>query len=345
MPQQLGQPAAIVGRINNERATQRAWPNVGDASLKGEGLRSHGDECSNVKWCFVSFLCLSHSFLAWIAALGPIHGEGLGSTPERWRKLLLERSTWPAVEAYFANSDLVVLGFGSTENHGRHNPLGTDWMAPQRIVDLMDERRPEVLYGPTLRLGSADHFIDYPGTLSLGDDLLHQVVARICGQLYHYGARHFCFVNGHGGNTRALTMTGYELNDRGCQVALLNWWKLAGELNPAWGGGHGGAQETSANLWIDPTTVDTAAFGPMDLVDDGGSDIQTQGFDVVEFEGVHPSLIRRARRYATNGWIGKDDPKQASAEWGEQMLTAFADWAVEFLDTFAQSPLPDRIER
>ena len=59
--------------------------------------------------------------------------------------MLLERSTWPAVEAYFATSDLVVLGFGSTENHGRHNPLGTDWMAPQRIMDLMGERRPEVL--------------------------------------------------------------------------------------------------------------------------------------------------------------------------------------------------------
>lgn len=278
--------------------------------------------------------------------LGPVHGEGLGSTTERWRKkLLLERSTWPAVEAYFANSDLVVLGFGSTENHGRHNPLGTDWMAPQRIMDLMSERRPEVLYGPTLRLGSADHFIDYPGTLSLGDDLLHQVAARICGQLYHYGARHFCFINGHGGNTRALTMTGYELNDRGCQVALLNWWKLAGELNPAWGGGHGGAQETSADLWIDPDSVDMAALGSMDLVDDGGSNIKTQGFDVVEFEGVHPSLIRRARRYATNGWIGKDDPRQASAEWGEQMLTAFADWAVKFVDCFAQSPLPPQVDR
>lgn len=49
MPQQLGQSAAIVERINNERATQRAWPNVGGASLKGEGLRSHGEECSDVK--------------------------------------------------------------------------------------------------------------------------------------------------------------------------------------------------------------------------------------------------------------------------------------------------------
>lgn len=88
-----------------------------------------------------------------------------------------------------------------------------------------------------------------------------------------------------------------------------------------------------------------AALGPMDLVDDGGSNIKTQGFDVVEFEGVHPSLIRRARRYASNGWIGKDDPRQASAEWGEQMLTAFADWAVKFVDAFAQSPLPPQADR
>ena len=92
-------------------------------------------------------------------------------------------------------------------------------------------------------------------------------------------------------------------------------------------------------------SVDMAALGPMDLVDDGGSNIKTQGFDVVEFEGVHPSLIRRARRYASNGWIGKDDPRQASAEWGEQMLTAFADWAVKFVDAFAQSPLPPQADR
>ena len=259
--------------------------------------------------------------------------------------MYLEKSTWPVVETYFASNDLVVLGFGSTENHGRHNPLGTDWMAPQRILELMEERRPGILFGPTLRFGSADHFIDYPGTLSLGDDLLHQVSARICDQLYHYGARHYCFVNGHGGNTRALTLTGYDLNDRGCQVALLNWWTLAGELDPAWGGGHGGAQETSANLWIDQGSVDVSALGSMDLVDDGGDAIKTKGFDVVEFKGVHPTLILRARRYATNGWIGKDDPKHASAEWGEKMLTAFADWAVEFLDAFAASPLPGRIER
>lgn len=49
MLQQLGQFVAIVGRTNNEQATQRAWPNVGGVSLKGDGLRSHGEECSGVK--------------------------------------------------------------------------------------------------------------------------------------------------------------------------------------------------------------------------------------------------------------------------------------------------------
>lgn len=259
--------------------------------------------------------------------------------------MFLERSTWPKVEDYFARNDLVVLGFGSTENHGRHNPLGTDWMAPQRILELLDERRPQVLVGPTLKLGSADHFVDYPGTLSLGDELLFEVVRRISRQLFRYGARHFVFVNGHGGNTRALTRAGYELNDRGAQVALVNWWKLAGQLDPKWGGGHGGAQETSANLWIDPSAVDLGAIAPMDLVDDGGERLRTVGFDSVEFEGATPALLRRARRYATNGWIGPDDPAGASAEWGRDMLTSMADWIADFVDAFAESPLPDPIKR
>ena len=259
--------------------------------------------------------------------------------------MLLEKSSWPTVEAYFAKRDLVVLGFGSTENHGRHNPLGTDWMAPTRILDLVNERRPEVLVGPTLHLGSADHFVDYPGTLSLGDHLLYEVVRRMTGQLHHYGARHFVFVNGHGGNTRALQDVGYELNDIGCQVALLNWWKLAGELNPAWGGGHGGAQETSADLWIDPDSVDLDALGPQGLVNDGGRVIETTGFDQVSFEGVTPMLLRRARRYATNGWIGPDDPADASAEWGEKMLIATADWVCDFIDAFEASPLPSPTDR
>ena len=50
----------------------------------------------------------------------------------------LERSTWPQVEAYFAEHDTVLLVFGSIEQHGRHNPLGTDTMAPDYLMDLIE---------------------------------------------------------------------------------------------------------------------------------------------------------------------------------------------------------------
>ena len=44
--------------------------------------------------------------------------------------MYMERSTWTQVRDYFKEHDLVIIGVGSTECHGRHNPLGTDTMAP-----------------------------------------------------------------------------------------------------------------------------------------------------------------------------------------------------------------------
>ena len=51
----------------------------------------------------------------------------------------IELSTWPAVEDYFQRgNDLVVLAIGSTEEHGRHNPLGTDTLAPNLLLDKIE---------------------------------------------------------------------------------------------------------------------------------------------------------------------------------------------------------------
>ena len=63
--------------------------------------------------------------------------------------MFLARSTWPQVRTYFESRDTVLIGVGSIECHGRHNPLGTDTMAPDHLVKLVDERYPEVLIAPT----------------------------------------------------------------------------------------------------------------------------------------------------------------------------------------------------
>ncbi len=252
----------------------------------------------------------------------------------------LERSTWPAVQRYFAAHDTVMLLFGSTEQHGTHNPLGTDTFAPQKLSELVEAKLPDLLIAPALPFGSTSRFEDFPGTISLGDRILSDVVNKMCDDLRRHGARHFVFVNGHGGNSKVLMEAAVALARKGCLAAQLDWWKMVRDFKPEWAGGHGGAQETSANLYIDPSTVDMDAVEDMNLVNDLGDEIPTTHFCTVEYKGVSVEVPRPTSYITDNGWIGPDHPRTASAAWGEEMLNAVADWMVDFIGAFSKAPLP-----
>ena len=159
-------------------------------------------------------------------------------------------------------------------------------------------------------------------------------------QLYDYGARRFLFINGHGPNIKPISSVCEELNRRGCLAARADWWLMAGELNPAWGGGHGGAEETAAVMAVDPSLVDTSELGPMALANDISDELPTSGWDNVEFKGVHVAIPRDACRYAGNGWIGPDDPVLADPEWGGQMMDGVAEYLVDFIGALGRAPLP-----
>ena len=149
------------------------------------------------------------------------------------------------------------------------------------------------------------------------------------------------FLNGHGGNSKALTECQLDLAKKGCRAALLNWWSMVADFNPEWAGGHGGGQETSANLYIDPTMVDLDSVEGMGLINDLGDDMPSVHFDTVKYKGVSVTVPRPTNYYAENGWIGPDDPKKASAEWGREMLETVAAWMVDFIQAFSKTPLPD----
>ena len=125
----------------------------------------------------------------------------------------IETSTWPAVKKYFdEGNDLVILAIGSTEEHGRHNPLGVDTIAPNFLLDLIEKADPDVLIAPTIPYGACDDLLGYPGTLSIGYKLLYEVVKRLCDQLYDYGARRLVLLNGHGPNIKPRSQVGVELD-------------------------------------------------------------------------------------------------------------------------------------
>ena len=43
-----------------------------------------------------------------------------------------------------------------------------------------------------------------------------------------------------------------------------------------------------------------------------------------------------------NGWIGPDHPKNATVEWGTDMLDACAKYIADFMEAFRRAPLPER---
>ena len=249
----------------------------------------------------------------------------------------LQRMTWPQVQKYFDTNDTVIIGVGSCENHGMHMPLGTDALVPEKLISMIEERI-QVLCAPVVPFGSCEYFTDFPGTVSLGDEVLYQVLSRIAEGLYRAGGRHNAIMNGHDGNIPDTERTCYELSKQGAIGAVMNWWSMAGSFDPAWAGGHGGGEETAAILYIDPDLVDRTAMAEGDIAD-VSEHIRAVTLKNAEFRGVQIPIPRDARKICGNGWVGPDDIMKATPQWGEQMLSTIADYIADFICEFAKAPL------
>ena len=250
----------------------------------------------------------------------------------------LANMTWVQAKEYFDQNDIVLLCIGSTECHGKHLPLGTDTLIPEKLLELI-EPKTDVAIAPTLPFGACDTLADFPGTISLGTDTLYEVLTRITQGYRAHGVRRFAVLNGHGGNNPVLDRVAVDLYRQGCLLAELNWWLMAWDLNPAWKGGHGGAEETAGVMAVDPSLVDLSAIEDMTLKP-VSADMESTSFKSVRFKGVEIPMPRPVTEITDNGWIGPDHPKNATEAWGKEMLSACADYIVDFLRAFRSVPLP-----
>lgn len=249
-------------------------------------------------------------------------------------------SSVQAVESYLEKSQTILFGHGSIENHGRHMPLGTDTLIPDKIIDLLEEKS-DVLIAPTLPYGAADSLAAFTGTVSLGVIGLYDLLCRVCDSLYEHGFRKFVIVNGHGGNAKSLEMLGQRLYKKGAYLAVLNWWLMAGELRPEWAGGHGGAEETAGVMAVNPDLIVTEKLhDPLIMTADIAENMPSTGWDKVEFRGASVIIPRPVKVYNKNGWYGEDKPFEASEAWGREMVQTMADYIAEFLPEFEKVALP-----
>ena len=250
----------------------------------------------------------------------------------------LANLTWPQAEKVLSADPVVILPIGTAEQHGRHLPLGTDMLAPEAVCDRIERIDPDVVILPSWSYGQCDSQTEFPGTISLGPELLYQVVMKIFTGLMRHGVRRFIALNGHGPNCGPIERAALELSRQGAMLAELNWWRYVWDLNPAWRGGHGGGQETAAILAINPDWVDRSAFEPA-MMRGVGEELPASGWSAVRYKGVDIPIPRLDVDVTDNGWLGPDPLETATAQWGEEMLQAAADWAADFIGAYRRVKL------
>jgi creatinine amidohydrolase len=254
-----------------------------------------------------------------------------------WRMLWHELK-WPDVAAVDKNL-VVVVPLGSLEQHGRHLPLFVDSIQVSEIAQRVEAAmRGEVLLLPTLWLGSSDHHLDFPGTVSVRPSLYAAVIKDVVRSILRAGFVRIFLFNGHGGNTtpasQALTELALESDVAdAASLALSSWWEIGrAALSPEKHGlstasiSHACEFETSMMLELRPDLVKQHA-----AVEDEPA---------IKSEWLSNGRVRhfhRFHRLTSSGSLGR--PSAATAAKGKSMLDAVTVETIAFLREFAKWPL------
>ena len=262
---------------------------------------------------------------------------------------LLEHMTWPEAQSAFARTSLVVIPIGSTEQHGPHMPLGTDFLVARDLARRLGERA-DVIVTPTIPIGYAKYHTEFPGTLSVSEGTLTQALIEICEDLVKYGATHILFVNGHGGNMSSITRCGEVLRKSCVPVAAACWWQMSQVVNPQWLAlGHSDYVEVSVVLAIDESlpNMEVARLPTnknlTDAITLDSSDI-ARFQDATLFVNLVTADCSDTGDMFEYGLTGAPDytipPTSATREMGEAILDGLAGYLADFCQEFRKVTLP-----
>ncbi|MCB2219550.1 MAG: creatininase family protein [Bacteroidetes bacterium] len=222
---------------------------------------------------------------------------------------------WPDAGDRLQEVDIAILPVGAIEQHGPHLPLDTDafdadYLA-KRIAEACSDPKPLVL--PLVSYGVSYHHDDFPGTISISNDTLANLVYDIGMALARNGIKKLLILNGHGDNSPTLRYAAQMINkdakiftcvDTG-ETSDIDIDKLTETTNDV----HAGEVETSTTLAIRPHLVKMERA----LTEIPGFTTRYLNFSSVR--GI--PWYAYTKRISDSGIMG--DPTKATAEKGEKM--------------------------
>jgi creatinine amidohydrolase len=225
----------------------------------------------------------------------------------------------PDVAELLARTGVVVLPFGSIEQHGPHLPCGTDTMASELVTAALAERL-DALVVPAGPYGVTPIHAGHPGTISLRREVFEAYVANLCEEMAGLGATTFVFVNWHEGNIASLDAVATDLQDelgvlvvtaQACYTAQRLYAPHGGELT------HGGGIETLAVLAYDPALART------ERVTEPTRPEGAEALDAMRRSKEVYGYITDVTEIADDGWYG--NPAWATAERAAEFAATVAD--------------------
>jgi len=263
----------------------------------------------------------------------------------------LQERAWPAIEAYLAEDDTVLLPVGATEQHGYHLPLLVDSAWAIAACDGA-ARKSNVLIAPPQQVGWSPHHLAFPGSLTLRPETLTQVMLDIGESLVVSGFKRLIIVNGNRiANLPPLEIAASKLRHRTgalCVVAdvgLIAKTEIAALRDgPPGSLDHAGESETAFMMAWQPDLValDRAKvhLPPRTSVFNEPLEFEP------EYEGNSVTVVRRAADRvrvkegpAAQGISG--DPTKATAEKGQAILDAIVTNLSCLIDELRARPTPE----
>ena len=108
----------------------------------------------------------------------------------------LQELSWQQVEEYLQKDNRILVPVGSTEQHGKCAPLGTDTYVAMALAESGAEKE-KVLIAPPLWQGWSPHHLVQPGTISVRAEILLELLYDIIESLAIHGFSGFVVINGH----------------------------------------------------------------------------------------------------------------------------------------------------
>jgi len=260
--------------------------------------------------------------------------EGFEKLPE---EIYLSKMTWPEVEERLKESDIAIVIVGSTEAHGLHLPVETDFLETCEITrraaeKVADEVKPVI--APPIPYGVSRELMSFPGTITLQEETLRALLKDVCRSLIHHGFKKIVLMDGHGGNYPSIDSTAGEVaEETGAIVAVVRFWEIGSDIIE---------KETSSRTILHADEAETSivwACGARVLMGKAKKTIfknpsKYVKYDIPLSEMPKAHIFRSSSGYRKTLW-GETavwgDPTRATMEKGEKIVNAIVDRLADFL--------------